>query len=236
MTIPQETIHAFARSICEEGRRYGFAPVDTIRLINEMFDLATGQNDQDESAVPAFDIAWDSMQVDEFPLRSERLQIRRVSAATDLGILEQWIGDEYGKHFLLSCATAQRTVLSSLLQNPSNEVGIIETPDGKPIGAVAYLDLDPSQRRAELRKLIGDSTFRGKGYAEEATCLWIEYGARQLSLEKLYVSTLQTHLRNIRLNESIGFRVEGVLHREVRIADERFDVLRMGLCLDERRR
>jgi RimJ/RimL family protein N-acetyltransferase len=52
-----------------------------------------------------------------------------------------------------------------------------------------------------------------------------------LRLEKVYVSTLQTQLSNIRLNESVGFRVEGLLRGEVRIDGERHDVLRMGLDL-----
>jgi len=167
-----------------------------------------------------------------FPLESQRLTIRLAKVAEDLPMLNRWLQDEYGRHFLLSCASAQRTDIESLLSNERNVVGMVHV-GGKCIGAVAYLDVDRAQRRAELRKLIGDPESRGKGYAEEATRLWIFYGARQLELDKIYVSTLQTHLRNIRLNESIGFRVEGVLHKEVRIGEERYDVLRMGLCLDE---
>jgi RimJ/RimL family protein N-acetyltransferase len=117
----------------------------------------------------------------------------------------------------------------ALLDNPANVIGIVTLADDAPIGSVAFLDLDSMQRRAELRKLIGVSNARGQGFAEEATTLWIKYGCERLDLEKFYVSTLQTHLRNIRLNESIGFRVEGVLQEEVRIGNNRHDVLRMGL-------
>jgi diamine N-acetyltransferase len=77
------------------------------------------------------------------------------------------------------------------------------------------------------------TTARGKGYAEEATRLWVEYGLRRLSLEKIYVSTLQNHIPNIRLNESVGFRVEGVLRQEVLLNGVRHDVLRMGLCASD---
>ncbi len=98
---------------------------------------------------------------------------------------------------------------------------------------MAFLDVDQIQQRAELRKLIAVPAERGKGYAEEATRLWLKYGFQQLGLEKIYVSTLQTHIRNIQLNEAIGFRVEGVLYNEVRIGDHRHDVLRMGMCVPE---
>lgn len=234
--IPQETVQAFARTICEEARRYGFNQIDTVRLINAMLDLSPGVDTEgQETAGEADEGRTGDLHTDSFPLRSARLQIRLADRDSDEDVaeLENWIGDDYGKHFLLSCATAQSTDLRSLLDRKRNRVGIVMNDEGRPIGAVAYLDIDPVQRRAELRKLIGDSDYRGKGFAAEATRLWIQYGARHLALEKIYVSTLQTHLRNIRLNESVGFRVEGVLHREVRIGEDRHDVLRMGLCLDE---
>jgi len=68
------------------------------------------------------------------------------------------------------------------------------------------------------------------GLAEEATRLWIAYGIDALRLEKINVSTLQTHINNIKLNEKIGFQVEGLLRDEVLIDGTRHDVLRMGYC------
>jgi len=229
--VPIDTIRTFAKTICAEAGKYGFSQTDTVRLINEMLDIAAS-NDHAEAANPRTRLPDDSaFSVDTIPLRSDRVSIRKADANADLALLEGWLDDAYGRHFLLSCATAQRTDPSSLLENSRNEVGIIHETDGAPIGAVAFLDIDKQQQRAELRKLIGVADARGKGYAEEATRLWIQYGGQILGLQKIYVSTLQTHLRNIQLNEAIGFRVEGLLRREICIDDTRYDVLRMGLCL-----
>lgn len=230
--IPNGTITTFARSIFREARRYGFGELDIVRLINAILDVSAHDAEEPAGEVRTAGGENGSLTVDSFPLRSEQLQIRQADPATDIELLRNWIDDEYGRHFLLSSATAQPTDLESLLTNPQNEVGIV-LQDDVPIGGVAYLDIDPAQRRAELRKLIGMKSARGKGLAEAATRLWIQYGGERLRLEKIYVSTLQTHLRNIQLNESIGFRVEGVLHREVEIEGERYDVLRMGLCFSE---
>ena len=101
--------------------------------------------------------------------------------------------------------------------------------DDRPIGVMAFLDHNVTQNRAELRKLIGDPESRGRGLAEEATRLWVAYGMLTLGLEKVYVSTLQTHIANIKLNEDIGFKVEGLLRNEVLIDGKRHDVLRMGI-------
>lgn len=232
-SIPNETIHTFARSICAEAGKYGFGQVDLLRLINEMMDLSASTALQKQSAPDQDRHRAVTMQVETFPLRSERLCIRRADQSRDTQLLEGWMMDNYGRHFLLSCSTAQPIDLAGLFENPQNEVGIIFDAGDEAIGAVAFLDLDVKQKRAELRKLIGVSDARGQGYAEEATRLWIQYGGQMLGLQKIYVSTLQTHLRNIQLNESVGFKVEGLLHREVLISGDRHDVLRMGLCFDD---
>jgi RimJ/RimL family protein N-acetyltransferase len=232
--IPKETVQAYARTICHEAKTYGFNRVDIIRLINALLDVSCNPGDLDARISESRDLLKKAeLSAERFPLTSSRLQIRPAVLERDLALLEGWMGDSYGRHFLLSCATAQRPDITMLLSNASNLIGIVELKGGAAIGAVAFLDIDPVQKRAELRKLIGDKNSRGKGYAEEATALWIEYGLKQLSLEKVYVSTLQTHLRNIALNEGIGFRVEGVLRSELLIDGRRHDVLRMGLCLDD---
>lgn len=232
--IPDETIRTFAQTIHRESRRYGFDQIDTVRLINALMDATAEQPPEPggigaPEAIAATFFPDEDFSVDAFPLRGKHLRIRRADAQADAPLLEAWMSDEYGRHFLLSCATAQELGVQAMLENTHNETGIVELEDGEPIGAVAFLDIDPVQRRAELRKLIGVPAARGKGFAEECTALWVHYGLRKRGLEKIYVSTLQTHLRNIKLNESVGFRVEGVLRSEVRIGDDRFDVLRMGL-------
>jgi RimJ/RimL family protein N-acetyltransferase len=230
--IPDETIEAFARTIFHESQKYGFGGIDVIRLINALMDMATSKGAIAAGNAERRKIDRMTLVVDDFPLRSDRLQIRLADLAGDRRLIEEWIAVGDGEHFLLSCATAQRHDVSSLLNNPLNKIGIISLADGKPIGAVAFLDVDRLQRRAELRKLIGDDSERGKGYAEEATALWVTYGHKRLGLEKIYLSSLQTHLRNIRLNESIGFRTEGVLRNEILLGNKRHDVLRMGLCFE----
>ncbi len=232
-SIPLETLRAFARTIHAEARNYGFQQIDFVRLINEMLDLTADEPPQTSSGESPSELAPGTWRVDRFPLESERLEIRKANAETDGALLESWLTDRYGRHFLLSCATAQQMDLETLFSRPKNDLGIVQMSDGQPIGAVAYLDIDQHQKRAELRKLIGEPFARGKGFAEEATRLWISYGRDVLGLQKVYVSTLQTHLRNIQLNESIGFRVEGLLQREILINGIRYDVLRMGLSFED---
>ena len=97
------------------------------------------------------------------------------------------------------------------------------------VGFGPFLNYDVNHLKAELRKMIGNPKYRGKGYAKEATKLWINYGFCNLDLKKIYLNTFDTNIRNIRLNEEVGFRVEGILGNEVFVDGEYKDVLRMGL-------
>lgn len=232
--IPTTTIETLARSIFKDASEYGFGRLDLIRLINELMDLCTDVDDKssvgEASGVELLPAAQCS---DGLPVSGDRVQIRPYDGARDKALLQQWLPDKYGRYFVLSGASAQSHTLEAMTDGSNNSLGIITLTDGKPIGAMAFLDIHEEQKRAELRKLIGDLDSRGKGLAEEATRLWLSYGVHSLGLEKIYVSTLQTQINNIRLNESVGFRLEGLLRNEVAIDGKRHDVLRMGFSVPE---
>jgi len=88
------------------------------------------------------------------------------------------------------------------------------------------------EHKAELRKLIGEPGMRAKGLAKESTRLWIHYGIEVLGLRKIYLNTLDTNIRNIKLNEELGFKFEGILRNEVFFDGKYHDVLRMGIWKD----
>lgn len=232
--IPQKTVETVARSIFREASDYGFGPLDFVRLINELMDLCKGTSEsayRTDAAVASVGETASGRAI-RLPLHGDSVSIRDFEPDADTNLLEAWLPDRYGRYFMLSSTTAQSISLESLISSPSNRMGIVTLGDGSPVGVMAYLDYNAEQRRAELRKLIGEPAARGRGLAEEATRLWVRYGMESMGLEKIYVSTLQTHISNIRLNEAIGFRIEGILRNEVLIDGERHDVLRMGICRD----
>jgi RimJ/RimL family protein N-acetyltransferase len=229
--VPDKTLEILARNFFRESVEYGFQRVDYIRFTNMLFDLSmddremAGEKKQETQSPPV-------PKQTKFPLKGERIWIRAPKPKIDESLLKQWLSDEFGRYFLLSRTTAESITFSQLIKGPSHIVGLIIFPDGTPVGAVAFLNHDTNQHKAELRKLIGDPNMRGMGLAKEATRLWIQYGLSALKLRKIYVNTLNTNLHNIRLNEEVGFKVEGLLRNEVFIDGQYKDVLRMGLWLE----
>jgi RimJ/RimL family protein N-acetyltransferase len=231
--IPDVTIGTLSRSFFREAARYGFRQVDYVRFVNCLLDLAmkNGESVAPTDRRPPSDEAEGAPGIGgtDLPVQGARVSVRALDPNVDIPLLDRWVADRVGKHFLLSRSTSRQLAIRDVVGTDDSILGIITLPDSTPIGAVAYLDYDRRQRKAELRKLIGEPGQRGKGLAKEASALWIRYGLSMLGLKKIYLCTLETDLRNIRLNEELGFRVEGVLRNEVLIDGVYHDVLRMGL-------
>jgi RimJ/RimL family protein N-acetyltransferase len=225
--LPNVTIEAAARSFYKQAVGYGFALTDFVRFTNLILGIAMAPS---EDPPPSSSVAPGGMKrrFHELPLQGRRVVVRRYGEPGDREALQGWVHDEEGRFFLLSAASGRVHDVDDLVKDARNLVGMV-LYEGRPVGCVAYLDHDPDQHRAELRKLIGEVQVRGRGLGREASKLWVGYGIGALGLRKIYVNTLATHIRNISINEEIGFRVEGILRNEVLVDGTHRDVLRMGL-------
>jgi len=232
--IPDKTVEVLARGFFKDLLKYGFKKIDYLRFVNILLDMAM-RNSESLKTNGHFvnDFEIDEGRVfDKLPLQGERVAIRAFKGK-DKKLLQQWLKDESGRQFLLSRATAQTIRIDNFVNDRACLIGIITIDADKPVGAVAYCDINNQQRRAELRKMIGEPSERGKGYAKEATRLWIQYGIQKLLLKKIVLGTLNTNVSNIKLNEDLGFQVEGILRNEVFFDDQYHDILRMGLVIEE---
>ena len=54
--------------------------------------------------------------------------------------------------------------------------------------------------------MIGDYSFRKRGFAKEAFGFWLKYGFEQLGFEKIYIYTDKKNTSNIGLNLKLGFK------------------------------
>lgn len=224
--ISEETIKTIAASFLKQAQKYGFSLNDYIRFTNYLLDEAmriTGVHNKTEEK-----IRYHSQTQKQFPIETERLLIRKVQKK-DLPLIKEWLEDEEGRYFLLSRLVQPQETIEDIFESEYNILGLITLKDKTPIGLIAYLNIDEYTKKAELRKLIGEKKQRGKGYGNEATKAWIEYGFFTLGLEKIYLTTINTDIKNIRINESLGFKVEGLLKNELKINGEYFDVLQMSL-------
>lgn len=224
------TVETVSQSIINETSKWGFKQSDYLKLINDLMDLSLNK----PSAIQYKEklSTTTNEQKLSLPLTSENIFIRIFKKETDLAVVNQWLEEESGKWFLLSRSHSTDKSFKQLITDDRNIFGLITLKDSTPIGLLAYLDCDKKQNKAEMRKLIGKEEYRKKGYAKEATQIWLQYGVQNLGLKKIYLHTIENNIRNVTLNKELGFQVEGILRKECFINNEYYDLLRMAYIVD----
>jgi RimJ/RimL family protein N-acetyltransferase len=225
------TVETISKAIINETSKWDFKQADYISLINDLLDLSLIKLPKNESKVKTIEKP-ERIKLD-FPLPGEQIQIRLFDKNNDYKIVENWLKDESGCWFLLSRSAYRDKSLLQILEDKRNIFGIILLHDSTPIGIMGYLNYDQDNHKAEMRKLIGEEIHRSKGYAKEATSLWIQYGINNLGLKKIYLNTIENNIRNITLNKELGFQIEGILKKEFLINNKYYDVIRMGYLVDD---
>jgi len=224
------SIETITKGIIEETSKWDFKTGDFITLANALLEYSLNKPDIKTYQQNSKTII-DRVKL-EFPLSSENIQVRKFNRDTDFDIVKSWLDDKIGRWFLLSRSYTRDTTLVELIEDDRNIIGIITSSDSSPIGLMGYLDYDQSNHKAEMRKLIAEPKHRKKGYAKEATQLWIQYGINNLGLKKIFLNTIENNIRNVTLNKELGFQVEGILRKECFVDNKYYDLLRMGLIAD----
>jgi len=86
---------------------------------------------------------------------------------------------------------------------------IIETLEGKAVGAIDLFDFDPFHLRAGVGVLIHDEKDRKLGYASDALELLCIYASNYLRLHQLFANISNDNLASIHLFTSKGFELCG---------------------------
>jgi len=155
--------------------------------------------------------------------------------AGDVATLERWIEEPLVQKSLIPGFLKEIIQRISRREESPSEVHFIvcDRSTTRPIGLVSLHDIDRTVRQAALAKMIGEPEYRGRGAAHEAARLILHHGFHALGLNRIYLRTLGGNLKNIRLNERIGFRFEGVLQQAAMLDGKSCDVVLMAMLAEE---
>ena len=107
------------------------------------------------------------------------------------------------------------------------------TPNDAFIGTLKAGHIDGYAGTADLGIMIGRRDYWGRGIATDAIWTFSRYLFEALGLRKLTAGAMATNPAMIRVFEKLGFRREGVLRRQDRLADEEIDHILFGCFPDE---
>lgn len=90
--------------------------------------------------------------------------------------------------------------------------------EGNPVGLVGLLNIDYDKKEAEYYLTLGESDFRGRGYARRVIQLFLAKVIEEFSLNVVWMSTEKENAACKHIHEQLGFRLiskESDRYREI---------------------
>lgn len=170
----------------------------------------------------------------------ERLRLRAVER-DDLPRFVVWLNDPEVRQFLflnlpLSMAQEERWFEAMTKAQPAEHVLVIEARESdswKPLGNISLMDIDWTNRLAEVGIFIGEKAYWSQGYGREAMRLMLKHGFETLNLNRIWLRVYEHNLRGIRAYEHAGFKHEGRLRQGIYKDGRYYDVLLMSVLRSE---
>ena len=99
---------------------------------------------------------------------------------------------------------------------------------GRLIGNCGVRIADPAMRQAELGYEL-DPNYWGNGYATEAAHAMLDFGFRELQLERVTAWCLAENVSSVRVLHKIGMKCEAVTHEQKWFKGRWWDALTFGI-------
>jgi len=171
-------------------------------------------------------------------LEGAAVRLRAVEES-DLPLLVRWMNDPEVRHWLHHSDRPDATVESvrgrfGLTEERfPNLVWLIETLEGRPVGHLALLQMDPHHKRAELAISIGEKDCWSRGYGTDAIRAVLHHGFEDLRLRRIDLHTDADNARGIRCYEKCGFVREGVMRERRLRYGKPLDMVLMAVLREE---
>jgi len=172
------------------------------------------------------------------PLCGETTHLRAVEEA-DLPLLVLWMNDPDVRHWLHHSERPDATVdtvrarFGLEQEGLPNLVWMIETLEGRPVGHVGLLGIDPHSLRAELAISIGETDCWSRGFGTDAIRAVLRHAFDTMGLRRIDLHTDADNARGIRCYEKCGFVREGVMRERRLRYGKPLDMVVMGVLSHE---
>jgi [ribosomal protein S5]-alanine N-acetyltransferase len=110
--------------------------------------------------------------------------------------------------------------------------GIVHKSDNKFIGTCGYVEWSMTHSRAEIGYALSRK-YWGAGYMSEAVSAAMEFGFREMLLNKIEGKCEINNIGSARVMEKVGMRSEGILRQHIFVKGRYWDLKTYGLLAEE---
>lgn len=146
-----------------------------------------------------------------------KVTIRRFER-TDIPKKVEWVNNPENNQFLHYdipiCIEKTEKWFDSHFGEDTRYDAVIEA-DRVPVGTIGLLSIDRKNSKAEYYIAMGETSYKGKGIAKEASLLILQYGFETLLLNRIYLYTEVENVAAQKLFEKVGFVREGLIRQDI---------------------
>ena len=171
-------------------------------------------------------------------LRGRRV-ILRPPTKEDIPHFLRWMNDQEVTRYLVAYLPMTETDEVEWLErlhkkkNDGVVLVIVDAKNRKPIGLMGIHEIDWKDRRAMTGAVIGEKSYWGKGYGTEAKMLLLKYAFNTLNLRKIVSRVISFNRRSKAYSKKCGYKVEGVLKKDIFKDGEYHDLICMAVFKDD---
>ena len=101
------------------------------------------------------------------------------------------------------------------------------------IGSCSLRNIDAVNQNAELQIRIGEESYQNRGFGTKVTQILVEFGFRDLNLNRIYLDVFQNNKRATKPYAKCGFVEEGIKRESVFIDGEFINIVQMSILSKE---
>ena len=168
-----------------------------------------------------------------------KLYLRALETLDLEGPYLAWLNDQETTRYLetgrfpTTRKALEEAIQASARQTDSLFLAVVDRETDRHIGTIKLGPINWVHRLAPIGILIGEATFRGRGYGREALELILAHAFEQLDLHKVAAGAYADHAGSVELFTGTGFSIEGRLRDHLYREGRYYDKVLLGLVRDE---
>ena len=159
--------------------------------------------------------------------------LRFISSETVANLVPKWNSDKTVTKYLNRGKLPSNILSNQLSSDIEFEIVVDMSGSSNVIGCAGLHQINWVSRSAELRILIGETEYWGKGFGKSTIRELLDYGFSTINLNRIWLGVNEHNHHAHSAYISCGFRQEGRLRDEFYKAGKYCDVIRMGLLRHE---
>lgn len=162
----------------------------------------------------------------------------RLMEDKDVSFKVKWINNPEIRHTLnfdypLSELGTRKWLHNAASNSSRKDFIVCDKENDNPIGYCGFVDINYKNSKAESYMGIGEKSYQGKGIGFEIRKILLDYAFGELNLDKVYAYVWKENTPMVKLNEKVGFQIEGLLRKDILSHGEKRDRYIMGILKEE---